>query len=392
MRAFAEGYYTNLIRMYKYLDIEYSSQLFNYSFERKSAPDSTSGNRWSCYFVYSSNNHRVPPIRPDDMDFLPWLIEIIYVSFWYFWWTVCCFIVHPRMASSRQECETLHGYVHRIGLPIYFLRFYLLPLLSSVATCSHACLLDFPAIDLTEYKKRSARGNHYTVSSVHEVQKRLVAGLKANLSATVINVERTQDHRLKVSWSTVDGIIHHDQYDHVILAVAPNIASGLFEPLSQLSKRIPTTVVESFVQGNGIDVLRAGFPLSQKKHMVIRSAQTIHFRTSSERHRTESIHVHPSGARVVTCALDDKIYSSDILQSAKFFRAVRTPDSRRFVSSIFDEKPSVSLVREKEFCWKNGNDNVWLVGGWCWDGMVLLEGCVVSAMRVARALNVDIPW
>ena len=35
---------------------------------------------------------------------------------------------------------------------------------------------------------------------------------------------------------------------------------------------------------------------------------------------------------------------------------------------------------------------MYLAGGWCWDGMVLLEGCIVSAMRIARDLGVDVPW
>lgn len=47
---------------------------------------------------------------------------------------------------------------------------------------------------------------------------------------------------------------------------------------------------------------------------------------------------------------------------------------------------------KKEFSWRNGDGNVWLVGAWCWDGMVLLEGCVVSAMRVADDLGVEVPW
>ena len=42
--------------------------------------------------------------------------------------------------------------------------------------------------------------------------------------------------------------------------------------------------------------------------------------------------------------------------------------------------------------WVNGQDNVWLAGAWCWDGMVLLEGCVVSAMRIASDFGVAIPW
>jgi len=47
---------------------------------------------------------------------------------------------------------------------------------------------------------------------------------------------------------------------------------------------------------------------------------------------------------------------------------------------------------EKSSQWLNGDGNVWLVGGWCWDGMVLLEGCVISAMRVADGMGVQVPW
>lgn len=32
--------------------------------------------------------------------------------------------------------------------------------------------------------------------------------------------------------------------------------------------------------------------------------------------------------------------------------------------------------------WVNGDEGVWLMGVWCWDGMVLFEGCVVFVMRI----------
>lgn len=31
-------------------------------------------------------------------------------------------------------------------------------------------------------------------------------------------------------------------------------------------------------------------------------------------------------------------------------------------------------------------------GGCCWEGMVPLEGCIVSAIAVADTFGVDIPW
>ena len=80
------------------------------------------------------------------------------------------------------------------------------------------------------------------------------------------------------------------------------------------------------------------------------------------------------------------------IHSASFTRVLRTPQSKRIVSNLFDNVP-VRYRDEKLLPeWKNGDGGVYLVGGWCWDGMVLLEGCVVSAMRVADAFGVEVPW
>ena len=95
---------------------------------------------------------------------------------------------------------------------------------------------------------------------------------------------------------------------------------------------------------------------------------------------------------MTTCPFSDVSSAQNVLRSVKFLRALRTPRSRHVVNNIFGENLAGPLIDEKQSPWRNGDDKIWLVGGWCWDGMVLLEGCVVSAMRVASALDVDIPW
>ena len=123
------------------------------------------------------------------------------------------------------------------------------------------------------------------------------------------------------------------------------------------------------------------------------AAQTIHLRTSAKLAQTESIHVHVSGAMVTTCPFSDISSAQNVLASVDFLRVLRTPRSRHVVNNIFGENLSGPLLDEKQSSsWRNGDNGVWLVGGWCWDGMVLLEGCVVSAMRVAVGFDVDIPW
>jgi hypothetical protein len=62
------------------------------------------------------------------------------------------------------------------------------------------------------------------------------------------------------------------------------------------------------------------------------------------------------------------------------------------VNAIFGDTQNFGSDEKSVPLWRNGDDNVYLVGGWRWDGMVLLEGCVVSAMRIADALGIDVPW
>lgn len=392
MRAFAEGYYKNLISMYKYLGVRYHSQLFLYSFKKNAVSEAWNKRNKEGYFVYSSNNHGFPPIWPEGINLFSWLIEIMYVAACYLYWSFCCFWIPPTLATNSRLCESVEEYIQRIMLPRHFVNFYLLPLLSSVATCTHEALLQFPARDLTEYKRQSAGGNHYTVSSVHEVQKTLASGLKTRFSTMVTNVEVLQDGRLEVAWHASDNVTHKDIFDQVVLAVAPDIAGRVFQPLGKPMAQIPTTMVHSIVQGNGMKVVAndakaTGFSLKPTK-----AAQTIHLRTSASLAQTESIHVHGSGAMVTTCPFSDVSSAQNVLRSVKFLRALRTPRSRHVVNNIFGENLTGPLIDEKQSPWRNGDNKIWLVGGWCWDGMVLLEGCVVSAMRVASALDVDIPW
>lgn len=296
------------------------------------------------------------------------------------------------LTTKSAVCESLDEYMQRIRLPRHFINFYLLPLLSSVATCSHTALLQFPASDLTEYKRQSTGGEHYTVSSLHEVQRTLGSGLEARFSTTVTKVESLQNERLKAVWTTSDNVIHEEIFDQVVLAVAPDIAGRIFKPLEKATAQIPTTMVQSIVQGDGMMRATNDTTASGLASNGARAPQTIHFRTSASLAQTESIHVHASGAMVTTCPFGDISSAQNVLSSVKFLRVLRTPRSRRIVNDMFGENLTGPLLDEKHSSWKNGDDNVWLVGGWCWDGMVLLEGCVVSAMRVASALDVDIPW
>jgi hypothetical protein len=390
MRAFAGGYYNNLRAMYDHLGVNYHSQRFLFEFAKADQQQTTtSSRRDSSYFIHASNMHKLALPRSSAVATIFYLVDAVYLLACYSWFSVCCFLLAPR---SMPIAENLDEYLRRIRLPQYFVTYYLLPLMSSVTTCPHDALLRFPASDLTEYKRRTHGAPHYTVSNgVQTVQNRLVKGIEYELSVAVESVE-PQRSQVKVCWKKLDGnkrSTHEEVFDRVVLAVAPDIVGQVFQPLRKYMVPIPTTLVESVVHN---DRTLIGNGQSEEKRLEQDNAQLIYLRTSSHGvHRTESLHVQPCGAIVTTCPYTP-VDPTLTIHSAKFTRVLRSPESKRIIENIFGDTPEFYSGGKTQPSWKNGDDNVWLVGGWCWDGMVLLEGCIVSAMRVADAFGVDVPW
>ncbi|KAJ5543851.1 hypothetical protein N7513_003432 [Penicillium frequentans] len=386
MRAFADGYYEGLKRMYDYFGIEYGSPRFVYSL---SALSDTATKQVSPYYIHSSNNHQMPPLRPEGLSRARWLVEVCYLAMCYYWFTACCFFVTPKTAESSGEEEPLRWYLERIRLPGYYVKNYLLPLMSSVTTCSHDALMDFPAIDVVDYERRTFRKKHYTVlGGVHRVQKKLSEDLTYRLGTKVTAVENVGT-KVQVSWTDPhDGQSSWELFDHVILGVTPDVVGAIFQPLQSAMAAVPTTTVQSVVHRDFSKILDSSKYLWT--HMSLNAGesapQPIHMRSNAT--ATESIHEHPSFALITTCPIAP-IDPEKIVHTARFTRVLRSSSSRQIINHIFNRTQSGD---EKSQLWQNGDGNVWLVGGWCWDGMVMLEGCLASAARVAHALDVEVPW
>jgi hypothetical protein len=224
---------------------------------------------------------------------------------------------------------------------------------------------------------------------VRAAQDRLAKGIQYELNAAIVAVE-PQEKSVRLSWKNAGGLQQIETFDKVVLAVAPDVVGQVFEPLQHCMARIPTAVVQSVVHTDD-SVLHLGYAQRSARESS-GNAQLIHLNTStSSMHKTESHHIQPCGVIVTTCPFSP-LEESRVTRSAKFTRVLRSPQSQRIVNAIFGDTQECSSDEKAVPLWRNGDDNVYLVGGWCWDGMVLLEGCVVSAMRVAEALDVKIPW
>ncbi|KAH7093024.1 hypothetical protein FB567DRAFT_624353 [Paraphoma chrysanthemicola] len=379
MRAFAGGFYNNLKALYDHLKVPYHSQPFLFEFaEAPKAP----ATKETSYFVHASNLHQLAP-RPSTVGTIQYLVEVLYLIVCYGWFSLCCFFIAPHAG------ETLRQFLGRTWTPRRFVTYYLLPLISGVTTCPHEKLMNFPASDLIEYKRRTHRAPHFTVSEgVKSVQDLLIKDIDYELNAVVKLVE-PQEEGVNVWWEQAGSGMCMERFDIVILAVAPDVVGHIFKPLEHHMARMPTAIVESVVHTDR-SVLTETRPVRQA--LKAHSAQHIYLRTSADSEtKTESHHVQSCGAIVTTCPyspLDPAL----VIHSARFTRVLRSPESQRIVNAIFTEGEQSHADDKSVPQWKNGEGNVWLAGGWCWDGMVLLEGCVVSAMRIARDLDVEVPW
>lgn len=396
MRASAGGYYVELMRMYEYLGIMLHPLRFLFVFAKATATTSqragndTIGSDPGSYFVHPSNLHQIPPPWPGNRSVVAHIFEIMYLIACHFWFTMACFTVQPL--SGYAAAESLEEYIKRIHLPRRYVSQYLLPLMASVSTCSHNQLLSFPASDIVNYKKLSQGQLHYAVcGGVTQVQSKLVAGISDIRLATRVLQVVPQSKGVLVRWQS-KGDVSEELFDRVVLAVSPDVARSIFDPLASILSKIPTLQVESSVNAPVTgsccildDPDRATRCMHHRGDAL--PAQTITLRTqfSAGGSRTEALHAMPSGIVVSTCPLDEAVESKKQLKVAKFTRTLRTLKSRALIESIMGRSEQASG-------WVNGEDNVWLVGAWCWDGMVLLEGCVVSAMKVADDFGVSIPW
>ncbi|KAI5809509.1 hypothetical protein DFH27DRAFT_605936 [Peziza echinospora] len=471
MRAFAGGYYTALMSMYRFFDIPFRSQQFLFMFSRELAPDGEEDG--SAYFIHSSNNHRIPPIKPAGQTWPKYIKELLYLWLIYSYFTLCCFLWPPRTRAfnssvtggSSGETESLREYIARIHLPQYFTENYLLPLMSSVTTCPHQALLDFPASDIAGYKKGMHKQPHYMIEGgVSQIQAKLLTGgeVKLYTGRKVVKVQRIprrggvivcwsqQKDLVNTDGSGDDAIIYEKMFDQVVLAVSPDVVAKIYERLEEDMGRIPCCEAEVIVHYDGRvieDVLSRveasdndtqkcerggdsgdeGQSLEKEyistttsstafrnksltsllrtntKILTGSSAHTIQLRTTTKKSAsfqtinsliTESTHIHPPGVLLTTTALRP-IAPEKVLGESRFVRVLRTPESRDIVGKLlsprrYQDNKSPNQAGDAE--WKNGDEGVWLVGGWCWDGMVLLEGCVRSAVNVARGLGAKVPW
>ncbi|KAG5984257.1 hypothetical protein E4U55_005528 [Claviceps digitariae] len=439
-RSFSRGYYSNLCRMYDFLGISLQQigLMWIFSVASNTAasegpgsedPELMSGN----YFVYGKGLHGLLLLwRHFWSKRIRHVLETLCLVFCHGWFCACCFLVAPRAVRQQQGsddaepglqdvsvCESFGTYLRRIRLSPWYVDRFLLPVISVVCSCPHAVALDFPASDITGFVRKSFRQKSFvSQNGVNRVQAKLSEGITdVRLQARVLKVEAV-DGKVLMRWQRTGdhdedsgggGTIIDEVFDRVVLAVAPNVSASIFDKAKPMLNRIPTASITSSLLASSSETIsivpeESHIPSGQCTYRG-GDTQPMVFRTSfsADVVETEALHHLPSGVVVKTTSSTAGEKSMKVLYTTRFPRTLRTAESRSITAMITRESGhqmkssrgpgnSDSTSTSTSEAWYSGKDNVWVAGSWCWDGLVLLEGCVVSATRIAKEFGVEVPW
>ncbi|CUS06846.1 unnamed protein product, partial [Tuber aestivum] len=358
MRTFSKTYYSTLYTLYKHLNLPIRVQKFTFIFTTLSSTQSQP----KTYHAHSSNFHALPLPAP-DVSLLSHIMALAMLYLAYSCFTLYILLLHPH------ENETLSSWLHRSRLPGWAVEDYFLPMFGAVGTCSSAELLLFPAQDVITYcRKLLFRRNYIVAGGVSTIRRRLLSGIPIQLNRRVSRVRKTPQG-LNICWHGSGG--KEEVADAVIFAVPPDIVAGIYTPLAPQLLQIPTTKVKVYAHTDRT-ILTPSYPdlsssfMRRKDHVPVQLITTSRLTSATEIH----------GGVMVSTTPPLLPRKNEVIIEAEYTRVLRTPKSRRIVNALLDGSC------EDKGGWRNGDDGVWIVGGWCWDGMVLLEGCIRSAVRV----------
>ncbi|WFD00355.1 hypothetical protein MYAM1_003103 [Malassezia yamatoensis] len=251
MRSFSEGYYPELIQLYRSLGIEFTRSKFSFAFSSfwpvEGNPPCEHGPNPEILYDGRSEGRGLS-VYPEESSlrsrFRAAFCLLTIISS-YILLNILAILHSKRQNTTNYSSSlsqlTFKEWYEKTWISQWFLGEILCPLLSSVMTTNLKTIDSLPAAELLEYIARSFLSKHYTVKNgVQNVVRALVQCLAAeqiHLGATISDLVPETDlhgtHRISIRAEKQNGCtLDLPAYDHVIFATQCTQSSRLIQQYS----------------------------------------------------------------------------------------------------------------------------------------------------------------
>lgn len=362
LRVFHAGYYPRMLALYAILGVETEAVNYASSFVDRSG---------RLHFRYRNLRLRgrsIPYMPPVDLR-LPRACLIGLEA-------LRLLLFSPAFEPPR-GAESTEAYFKRKRFSTRFFDRFILPTMASICTCSYNAVRRIPADLVVDYLARSLRGGGVRRArrGAEDVVERLASRVAhVQTGAGVVRIERREDGVLVVD-ETGDAV----HYDHVVIATHAQQALRMLE--AEASER---ALLAAFSFERSRVVLHRDPRLAPRSPRTWGSVNFIVDPTASGPMATIWMNaVQPELAREKPLFQTwNPLFEPDpstLLTEASFVRPVVDAASETALTELH------KLHREPQ-------RRVWFCGAWAARGIPLLETAVVSSLRVAHHLGVEVSW
>ncbi len=364
LRIFCEGYYDNLMALYRLVgvDIQTSDHAGQFA--------NTDGE----VYLHYGNRHFLGRSRmilkgnslrnPES-----WRLGIENHRF----------LKRARSDLAEQRALSSHTfgeYLSQQRINEQLVRQILLPIMSVTCTCDYQSVLNYPADMMLEYLTCGIAewGILNAAKGVDDIVPRLLSNAELRTNSPIQSVEPI-DQSIRVTTADNESAL----FDHVIIASQAQQAAALlsgFDQQKKLLERVPfeRSIMSVHTDKSILPTTRA--PASPVSYCVPPDAEraevSVDLSKAFERYRgQESVFQTWNPLR--------ELRAGSELARVEFTRPVVTLDSRA----------AVSQLREHQ---AQQNNRLWFCGSYMADKIPLLDGAVDSSVNVARQLGVEAPW
>ena len=366
LRIFCDGYYPNLLALYKRLGIAIESTNHSAAFADQHG---------QLFFHYAKLAFHSHPIA------LPKGRSLFSINAWQIGLTSKRFFKQAKQDLENEDLRRikLQQYLNRYSYHPDFIEGLLLPTLATICTCDYNSILNYPADLILGYLSCGVmkQGVVRAAKGVDDIVPRLLRGCNVIAGAKIATIQ-SDNKQLKLQLETGQ---EHD-FNHIVIATQAQQAALMLDdfPAQQaLLQQVPYEQSSMAVHTDQNILPKHHIPLSPVTYLVDRQQQrpctTVNLSTAMPHfkgHERVFQTWNPQG-----CA--DAPRQDQLIAQVDFTRPTVTLESRKAVQAL-----------QGLHC--DPDRNIWLCGSYMAERLPLLDAAVDSAMQVAEHLGVQAPW